>query len=179
MSTAVKPAFIINDSKVTLSLHRYSRIQGIVSNHELWASRIDFLNDASELSYSRDLLRMRLDHFRQQLNDAEARRLLDFLEASDPDFVRKYFGVYAIALSNKDDDLSQWRGYSGGLGGYCIGFELTNVGLATSIFEAREKLEPRLVEMIYNLDEQTACLDDLIQRRLNCSGPNGLTRTRV
>jgi len=112
------------------------------------------------------LLKARLDHSRQQLKDAEEIRLLDWLEASGPDFVREYFKVYAIALSSKDDDLSQWRGYSGGLGGYSIGFDFTEVGLATSIFEARKKLEPRMVEMIYDADKQTKCLDDLIQQMI-------------
>jgi hypothetical protein len=33
--------------------------KGIVCNHELWAGRIDFLNDASEIPYTRDLLKER------------------------------------------------------------------------------------------------------------------------
>jgi len=156
----------LSSSSIPKLLYHYTDTRGfmgIVSNHELWASRIDFLNDTSELSYSRNLLKARLDHFRRQLKDAEEMRLLDWLEASGPDFVREYFKVYAIALSSKDDDVSQWRGYSGGLGGYSIGFDFTEVGLATSIFEARKKLEPRMIEMVYDADKQTECLDDLLQ----------------
>lgn len=92
--------------------------------------------------------------------------MLDWLEASGPDFVRHYFKVYAVSLSSKYDDLSQWRGYSGGLGGSSIGFDFTNVGLATSVFEGRKALEPRMVEMVYNTDEQADCLDDLIRQML-------------
>jgi len=105
----------LSSSSIPKLLSHYTDTRGfmgIVSNHELWASRIDFLNDTSELSYSRNLLKARLDHFRRQLKDAEEMRLLDWLEASGPDFVREYFKVYAIALSSKDDDVSQWRGYS-------------------------------------------------------------------
>jgi hypothetical protein len=159
----------LSSSPIPNPLYHYTDTRGfmgIVSKHELWASRIDFLNDASEIPYARGLMKERLKHFREKLNEAEEIRMLDWLEVSGPDFVRDYFKVYSISLSSKYDDLSQWRGYSGGLGGYSIGFDFTNVGLAVSIFEGRKALEPRMVEMVYDPDEQTNSLDDLIQQML-------------
>jgi hypothetical protein len=137
---------------------------GIISKNTLWSTRIDFLNDSSEIPYARQLFEKRIAHHRQKCDDDEG-KLLDWITAHY-DFVREYFKVYAISLSSRHDDLSQWRGYADRLGGYSIGFDFTTIPLATSLFEARKELEPRIVEMTYQPDKQIECLDDMIEQVL-------------
>jgi hypothetical protein len=52
------------------------------------------------------------------------------------------------------------------LGGFSIGFDFRTIGFAHSIFEGREKHEPRMVEVVYGPDKHVESFDYVIEQTL-------------
>jgi Protein of unknown function (DUF2971) len=86
---------------------------GLIHSHKLWASSVFHMNDTAEFRYALDLA---------QSCDIEGGK-----SVSDGHFDSAYKAIiehsrcYVVSFSEKRDDLSQWRAYSGN-SGYCIGF---------------------------------------------------------
>lgn len=108
---------------------------GIISSGSLWSTQVACLNDSKELRYAADLLLAELEPHR--LNAASPdfsgkavlmERLFDGLRV-DPAATSEWF---VACLSEVRDDLSQWRGYGGGEGGYSIGFDCRHLAHAAS-----------------------------------------------
>lgn len=97
-------------------------LDGILRRRVAWATAARYLNDAKEIRYAIDLARHRL----AQLHDAagsDARRrsiahLVESLHRIDSDRPQ----VCVFSLSQRADDLSQWRAYCPPSGGYSLGF---------------------------------------------------------
>ncbi|MGE0713806.1 MAG: DUF2971 domain-containing protein [Alphaproteobacteria bacterium] len=93
---------------------------GIVSTKTLWATQISCLNDASELRYSYSLLKLAFTDISFRDSDPVAgyvsARMLDLL-SEDSARTSHWF---VACLSEREDDLNQWRGYGGGENGYAI-----------------------------------------------------------
>ena len=110
---------------------------GILSGSELWLTDVMFLNDREELAYSaaviREQIEKRIESLRPQIKGpmggdpigSQVSVLSGLLENLDPEHLRGDSSLYAhVACFCKDGDLlSQWRGYSGGVGGFAIGFD--------------------------------------------------------
>jgi hypothetical protein len=88
---------------------------GIVQSRAIWATSIEYLNDAKEFSYARDLAE---DVIRQLPEQGESevsshlRRCL--LEGIREPRANK---VFVTSFSKFGDRLSQWRGYGAQIGG--------------------------------------------------------------
>jgi hypothetical protein len=97
-------------------------ILGIISNREMWATQVHFLNDKNEIYLTFKLLKEELE---SQYDKTRTRPLKKLLKG-----IREYLDIMDqghICISSfceAGDLLSQWRGY-GNLGkGYAIGFDL-------------------------------------------------------
>ena len=98
---------------------------GIVKTRELWASKIQCLNDTTEFRHG-------LNHIRYILKQREA-------EAADPiernyiaaiwDHVERWsmLNVFVVSFSGSPDLLSQWRAYSKNELGYALGFGINRL----------------------------------------------------
>jgi Protein of unknown function (DUF2971) len=95
----------------------------IIESQELWATQVSCLNDTTELVYAADELCKRVRSKLQALDDQTTspylRRFADAL--SNP--YAETSGTFVTCFSECRDDLSQWRAYSGGEGGYAIQFD--------------------------------------------------------
>jgi Protein of unknown function (DUF2971) len=115
----------MNDHPVPPLLYHYTDAQGfkgIVKSRELWATHVQYLNDAHEYHYAVE----RAAHVLLERADASAdpheRAILGRLEAATDlhRMVDRY--VCVASFSAVGDDLSQWRGYCPNGAGYSLGF---------------------------------------------------------
>ncbi|MEI7639234.1 MAG: DUF2971 domain-containing protein [Syntrophus sp. (in: bacteria)] len=123
--------------ELTIPLYHYTSqkgLLGILNNGKLRMTSILYLNDSSEYSHCFDL-------FLKDLNfDCRLESFLKQIKTS-PD-------EYIFSLSEKRDDLSQWRGYCPPTGGYCIEFDPQK--LLSIVKKGGYKLE----KVLYRQDEK-------------------------
>ena len=107
----------------------------IIQSGELWTTQISCVNDSTELRYSTSLL---LDVLRPKRMDRELRpHATTTAKAELILYDRAIAGLsvdaaptserFVACLSEDGDDLSQWRAYGGGEGGYAIGFDMARL----------------------------------------------------
>lgn len=127
----------------------------IVQSRELWTTHIACLNDTKEFVYAFDRLR---EHIQARITSARSagiEYLLQGLVNLVADVEAVDYDVFVSCFSEKDDDLSQWRAYSGGEGDYTIQFDPDAL---------RKKSEKKifLLRVEYSLEKQTKLLDSLL-----------------
>lgn len=107
-----------------MNLYHYTNqngFLGILENKELWATKIQFLNDHKEYCLAKNLAERALKALlRNPEYKGEYFRIERFLANLD-NYLDNNLCVFSF--SEKDDLLSQWRGYSNSHGGYSIGFK--------------------------------------------------------
>jgi len=129
-------------------LHHYTTLDGLVgitSTTSLWASDVRYLNDASELAYASDIIS---EIVAERVTAAGSEILRPVLPerrgfANVFEYGRRPF---VACFCEKDDLLSQWRGYRADKTGYSLGFDLGGPA----------QLPPRthLRKVVYDADEQ-------------------------
>jgi len=136
--------------------------KGIIEKKQLWATKIQYLDDKSELQHAFDVAREVLltgIYNESNVKGAFARDIFDFI-----DHVAGV-NVFVFSFCYAKDLLSQWRGFSTG-GGYAIGFNpagMVNLApkegfeLLPCIYNGeaqRELVEQWLTECLKRLDEK-------------------------
>jgi hypothetical protein len=94
---------------------------GILNSFEFWATKIQYLNDASEFGYTQALVREELANLHRQAPNDRERERIDAL-VLEIDTIRQ-INVCVFSFSEERDLLSQWRAYGGPTAGFAIGFE--------------------------------------------------------
>ncbi|CAO3352052.1 DUF2971 domain-containing protein [Azospirillum melinis] len=124
-------------------------LQGIISSKSLWATDIRYLNDSKELSHASEIVLSTIEEKnKQRLSYSQSEFLNQLSERFDH---TDSFHIFTISFSEEKDSLDQWRGYSGGTGGFAIGFNLTDLAF-----------EQRLMKVCYNEDDQRQIVKDVI-----------------
>jgi hypothetical protein len=106
-----------------MTLYHYTDqngFMGIVLNQELWASKIQYLNDEKEYQLALDLTKAHLKKLIKNSKDHALKARLNYYLSITPNI--KNMNICVCSLTENGDLLSQWRGYSNTLGGYSIGF---------------------------------------------------------
>ena len=130
---------------------------GILENGVLRASDIRFLNDSKEYDLAvhllREVTRERLESSSRELEQELSDRIELALAGNRPYTTESHSnaGYFAACLSEREDDLSQWRGYADG-GGFALGFDAE---LLTSLAADNGF---RLSRCIYEPSQQKALL---------------------
>lgn len=94
---------------------------GIFRSGKLWATNIDYLNDASEMRYARRLVLRGVDSVRSTAVNREELEMLSLLcDCIGSEVTRP---VFVASLSAEKNELSQWRAYGGGSGSFALGFD--------------------------------------------------------
>jgi hypothetical protein len=136
----------------------------IIQSGELWATQAACLNDATELIYAVEQLNQRvkakMDASHNQAIDPILSRLAEAL--SDPS--AETSPVFVTCFSERRDDLSQWRAYSGGEGGYAIQFEPTELREAGFLPMPDGTTQPQimLVRVEYDPSNHATMFDDIL-----------------
>lgn len=141
---------------------------GIIQNHELWATKIQYLNDSSEFSLACDLAENQLQKSLLIQKDSKVKfRINRFI--SNLKCISN-LNLCVCSLSEEGDLLSQWRGYSKQQGGYCIGFEKDELEKLLS------SQSYTLKQCIYDEQEQNRLIINVInsslERYLDYEEPN-------
>ena len=105
---------------------------GILSESQLWATDIRFLNDSSELRYAEELQRKILQEIISESPDGSLQKKL--AEKTLEDRLDLRGDTYVVCFCAKDDLLTQWKAYGSSGSGFSIGFD-------------REKLKSMLAEL--------------------------------
>lgn len=114
----------------------------ILSGGEIWTTQAQCLNDSLEIRHGLSLLR---DVLSLRKCSSEQTAFHDYLMDKLSGTPRFYANCFVACFSEKPNDLSQWRGYSGGENGFSLGFDsesLTEKGKYTQ--------RPRLVKVAYD-----------------------------
>lgn len=140
-----------------------SGLIGIFQNKEIWASKIQYLNDSTEFSYAFDLLRSRLDSNKYSgLNEKLKKGLTEIVSGSEN------LNIFAASFSEEGDLLSQWRAYCPENGGYNIGFKYSDLKWALQNFEFN------IVPCEYSMSRQKELIDDIIDSHIMEYNPENL-----
>jgi hypothetical protein len=104
----------------------------IIESGEMWATQMGCLNDASELRHAITLVRRAAEERRGALTrpSEEDRTFFNVIDEYLKPELAQTVGQFVACFSTKGDDLSQWRAYSDGEGGYAIGFHAPTVFFA-------------------------------------------------
>jgi hypothetical protein len=132
----------------------------ILKSGELWSTQLNCLNDASELLYTRARLRIRAE---QKLASPLAPEIKSLLEKIVYELGHPLLGIWGwfVACFTEDgDDLSQWRAYGSGEGGYSIEFD--------SVYLRRMSHQQELVlgKVEYDERKQDEFFDDLLNQTI-------------
>jgi hypothetical protein len=118
-----------------------TKLINIIETHSLWMTQISCLNDYSEMRYAVDLLRRSFRDRRLSATLAsDEEYLCDRIETALSVDVVPTSDWFVFCLSEERDDLSQWRAYGDGEGGFAIGFDSNSLvfgALPTGYFLAR------------------------------------------
>jgi hypothetical protein len=137
-------------------------VLGILTNSQLFASDLRFLNDARELTFARDVVVARLRQAADELaanpddDSGAVQARVDLMRycAYEAERVTEWLQVFVTCFCEQGDLLSQWRGY-GQLAGYAIGFDRAEL-------EASAKPPTTLRKVIYG-EEAAPKLTTMVQ----------------
>ena len=98
---------------------------GVIESGTLWATQVSCLNDSTEVRYGSKLFRDALVKLRQSMPpDPEVEQMLDQSTSAlleDPSTPSHAPSMYFVTcFSEHEDDLRQWRAYSGGENGWSL-----------------------------------------------------------
>jgi len=126
---------------------------GIIGAAELWATKIQYMNDATEFGLALRLARETLDHLTSNSTPSERnacvqlKRSLEGLED---------INIFAVCFCEHGDLLSQWRGYAGNSSGYAIGFD------PDALMQIADRNHFALGRCIYDQDVQSRIIQEAI-----------------
>src|ERR1700730_18544281 len=128
---------------------------GIIQSGELWATKVQYMNDSTEFGLAVELAKKRM----------EGRVLGSLvLEPTEPlpQIIEKLehitqVNICSVSFCRHADLLSQWRGYSSGVG-YAIGFS------SLALEETARNQGCRLGRCIYDHSAQIGIVDELIDQ---------------
>jgi hypothetical protein len=131
------------------ALYHYTRgetLIQVIHSRELWSTQIACLNDTEEVRYALEGLRSRIRKRQEsQSASSEIEPLLRRLDQVLSNPRLETAPAFVACFSTLGDDLSQWRAYSGGEGGYAIRFDpqqLAKSGLSNEILLHRVEYNP-------------------------------------
>ena len=128
---------------------------GIVKSNRLWASDLLYMNDSTEVEYGRQLIIQVAAETAAEAKCPMAQMLCKSIDTVLYPIGITEGGFYAACFCEEGDLLSQWRGYSGGVGGYSLGFRVRDLRrFHESTPERRFVLRP----VVYDPTEQRALI---------------------
>src|SRR5580704_1767642 len=95
----------------------------MIGSGEMWSTQLGCLNDASEVVYPIELLHAKAKKHLAASTVPEVTTLLERIVSGLAKSSILTEGRFVACFSEDGDDLSQWRGYSGGEGGYSLEFD--------------------------------------------------------
>ena len=130
----------------------------IIQSGVLWATQAACLNDTTELTYAADELHKQVKATMAAHHDVTIDPLLSRLNEVLNDPGVETSPVFVTCFSERRDDLSQWRAYSGGEGGFTIQFD------PQKLREGGVEPQILLVRVEYDPSNHATMFDDILKR---------------
>ena len=141
----------INASEtVPLVLFHYTGqagILGILGNQELRASHFRYLNDPSEVEYSKGIFLNAIELVKPHV-DAQSKVAFDVIIEILEGLHLEFANIFVACFSRDGDNLEQWERYASPFG-YSIGFSRQSIE-ALQIRDLVSPFETRLLQVIYS-----------------------------
>ena len=134
----------------------FSAFQKIIESKSIWATHVKYLNDSEEFSHAFSLAEKYIDE--HLVNASQGDTTLG--RAIKSSFSSRPITACVASFSEESDALSQWRAYSHGGVGVCIGFRAT---LFQKIIEAHQDSSERLMQCIYEEKEKRLEIERLLR----------------
>lgn len=131
-----------------------SGLIGILKTWEIWATKIQYLNDTSEFSLALTLASDTLDAAYKLNRFKKHSWFLEMLSESIQSMER--INIFVASFSEDPDSLSQWRAYGGRSSGYGIGF------LSSALSAAAIENDFLLAKCIYKEHLQHSLVRELV-----------------
>ncbi|MEM0912417.1 MAG: DUF2971 domain-containing protein [Pseudomonadota bacterium] len=143
---------------------------GIISNKELWATNIRYLNDSKEFDHAYELLKVLFKEtvFTDDVPAVPQKQFRNFFSEMTTQMARQYhrsFNSYSISFSKKTDLLSQWRGYCKPNDAICVVFDIDE--LFKSINDSVLAQCLTLNKCIYEHREQLQAVNNVVNEHFN------------
>ncbi|MBM4054002.1 MAG: DUF2971 domain-containing protein [Planctomycetes bacterium] len=134
---------------IPLTLFHYTTqngFLGIIDTKSLRMSDNKYLNDTTEYTYAVQLVK-------DELKKRKYNKLRNFLDINrfDKSFerIKEEHPIFVCSFSEKEDLLSQWRGYSPSGGGFSIGFDKSDI-----VRKKKKYREFNFVRCVYKNNDQ-------------------------
>ena len=142
-------------------LHHYttqSGVLGIVESSVLWATKMQYLNDATELGFALDLAEQRIKEKRDNTSDSRIKERLSKLFTRRQNITN--VNLFVACFCENGDLLSQWRGYSGASHGFSL-------AVKSAALDALARPKGfRVGKCIYEFTTQLTVIDELVDESL-------------
>jgi hypothetical protein len=142
---------VLKGSNLLWHYTTWEGLHGIITNGELWASHVAYLNDTSEFWHGFELFGERLPESERLIKD----EILGDARSRNVSGVRP---TYVVSFTEEFDSLAQWRGYAGSSIGFALGFDRTRLQDRAATWEFR------LAKCTYAASEKEALLEPLLAR---------------
>jgi hypothetical protein len=126
---------------------------GILESGDLWATKVQYMNDATEFSLATSLAKKRISVKLEHV-DSKYTALLNYMKDHLDAII--LVNICSVSFCENHDLLSQWRGYAGGAGGFAIGIN------SACLAKAASSTNGRLGHCIYNEGDQAEIIDEMI-----------------
>jgi hypothetical protein len=131
-------------------------LMGIVEKNQLWATSLEYMNDASELTLAIEKV---VPLLRARGLEGLANNITPGLMALDPDYLQR-ITVCAVCFSTEGDLLSQWRAYGASGSGYALGFR------GPQLAQVAQRKGWQLAKCLYKDDEHEQALSALVDKAI-------------
>ncbi len=132
---------------------------GIIESSELWATKVQYMNDAKEFQLAIDLLQTHLEPRIAFASSAAVKDRLTPLQQIG--FGIAHINIFVACFCGVQDLLSQWRAYGGKAGRYSIGFHPSH------LYASAYQTQFRLGACIYDEAEQSLIVKEIVDHYLN------------
>jgi hypothetical protein len=97
---------------------------GIVKNSQLWATKVQYMNDTTEFGLALSMMRRELENINSDSQHSPESEKAAAVQLQSSLAGLEDINICAACFCKNGDLLSQWRGYAGGGHGYAIGFDV-------------------------------------------------------
>lgn len=140
----------ILDIEIPQILYHYTDANaflGIITKKEIWASYIRFMNDYTEFKFAIDKFKDLIEEF------IKGKKIED--KASSKEIIEKFetligkIDVFIFSLSEKKDELNQWRAYGKSIPNYSLAFNENKLVQNTSIISTKDEIIKYIERYVY------------------------------
>lgn len=158
-----------SDEKIFYHYTNLEGLTGIIKTRSFWFSHNCALNDPKENEYSQKIINSILENTLNKLSDDEDKSsFFKYIKDNLSFFRSQFYDTYLSCFCEKENLLSQWRGYSNYGMGLNIGILINNsTKYIHSLNDIKDETYIVLRRVIYREDEQQSLITEYFDELIN------------